>query len=250
MPVDFGWAQELAAFLEVQRKGAPAPDSIESQIQGVFQAGYCRDLGLIRYAQDGDVDEVRKLLRRSTEYTIAVYQFRDMEPHASDVSLTNSRRGLHALELALSGGAIDLAKRLAPMVWDPPDASYLGPGSVVCTAEDQHLAYALRDLLMDRLDDGRKELDAPMHLEAQQEHRASMLRALLNHDRAESERALTASHAFHLDVVDGRNSLNNLDDLLDVPTLAYAALGRARISDLKLPPPDAYLPLELGRLSQ
>ena len=264
VPLDTAWAEELEGFLRGQMKDAPGPDSIEDQAQAVFLAGYCRDLGLLRYAEAARLEEVRQLLRRSTQYTLEVFRMREAgqdEDPPSDLSLTNSRRGLDAMELALASGALDLAKTLAPLIWDPPGASYLGPGSVVCTPEDQHLGYALRDILTGRSEEALGELNAPpsepdpdLDDEAEpdpdHERRAPALRSLLSGDASEATQALAASHAAFLQRVEGRGPLGKLEDLMDVPTVAYAALGRSRYPKVRLPKQDPYLPLELAGLTQ
>lgn len=254
VPVDLAWAEELKVFLHAQLAEAPAPNSIEGQVQGVFLAGYCRDLALVRYAEGGPIDEVRALLRRSSEFHFEVFKLRgidhtapvaDRAAQSDDRSLTNSRRGLQAMEVALACGALDLARALAPWIWDAPDASYLGPGSVVCTPEEQHLAYALRDLLLDRFEEGLREIHALPALPPEQEDRATILTALLKADPPVFAWALGELHTFHLDQVGHPGTLDTLEDLLDIPTLAYAVLGRNRLPDLNPLPSDAFLPLEL-----
>jgi hypothetical protein len=250
VPVDCTWAKELAEFLRAQLKDAPAPQDVEGQIQAALLAGYCRDLGLLRYAEGAGLDDVRRLLRASAECTLAVFRLRDADPDSADLSLTNSRRGLHAMELALSCGASDVAGALAPLIWDPPGASYLGPDSVVCTPEDQRLAYALRDILLHRVEKGGEELHALKPADRGQEIRASLLTALTGGDETRFSQALAESHAFHLkrvemDQIMNGDGLKDLDDLLDVPTLAYLSLGISRMAGLGLPAQDAYLPVEL-----
>ncbi len=67
-----------------------------------------------------------------------------------DYSLTNSKRGLLAMQLTLMCQGLDTARRVAGLVGDPPDAAtYIGEDSVVCTPEDQELAYFLKALLLD-----------------------------------------------------------------------------------------------------
>ena len=67
-------------------------------------------------------------------------------PGAVDHSLTNSREGLKAVYLALASGEGGLADKLASLLWDPPDATWLSASSVICTRNDHHLAYAVKSL--------------------------------------------------------------------------------------------------------
>ena len=69
-------------------------------------------------------------------------------PGESDYSLTNSRTGLRAMYLALMVRQQDLAQRIAELVFDPVDATYIGPNSEVCTPNEQRLAYALKSHLL------------------------------------------------------------------------------------------------------
>src|SRR5262245_14078541 len=50
--------------------------------------------------------------------------------------------------VALVAGDLDLAEQIAGLVGDPPDASYIGPNSEVCTPEEQQLTYTLKALLL------------------------------------------------------------------------------------------------------
>jgi hypothetical protein len=49
--------------------------------------------------------------------------------------------------MAWIAGEFALAEKLADMMWDPPDADYIGPRSEVCTIFQQRLAYAVKHLL-------------------------------------------------------------------------------------------------------
>lgn len=249
VPLDLAWASELGAFLRTQMDGAPAPEDLEGGAQGVLQAGYARDAGLLAYAEGHPLAEVRVLLRRSAEYTLAVFQARvdpDEAGDASGASLTNSRRGREALELALACGAVDLARALAPLVWDPPGAGYLGPGSVVCTAEEQATAYALRDLLLGCPSDALAEVRSVAVVSRSEADRLAVLSALACGDHARFAWALSELHRCHLDRVRHPGRLDDLEDLLDLPALAYAALGRHIFPDPVPLPADAFLPLDLG----
>ena len=257
VPVDAAWARELEDFVRARIAESPGPDALESQPQGIFAAGYWRDLALLRWAAGDSSGDVRAALRRSTEYTLAAFAMRpapeSREPWAADEpldqSLTNSRRGLEAMELALAAGAPDLARALAPLVWDPPGASYLGPTSVVCTPADQRLAYALRDLLLGRAatsESVRALPDDDLPFDETQRARAWCLFALAAGDRHAFTVAHHALHAVHLARVRDAGALRSLDDLLDVPALAGAALACERFGPSAAPRADPYLPVALA----
>lgn len=268
VPVDVAWARDLDAFVNAAIGEVPPPEELEDQAQGALAAGYHRDRGLLRYAEGAPLDEVRAAFRRATEYTLALFRLRaPREPWqpADDVdeSLTNSRRALEALELALACGAHDLATALAPLVWDPPDATYIGPSSVVCTPEEQRLAYALRDLLAndganDGASDGASDVvnmlpDTEWHTSLQRA-RGWALVSVAAHDSHALALAIAALREAHRAAVRARlaeiGTLDRLDLLLDVPSLAYAAFGRAHLGYVPLPDADAYFPRGLARDDQ
>ena len=260
VPVDAAWARDLDAFVRAAIRSVPPPDEIDDQAQAALAAGYHRDLGLLRYADGAPLDDVRALFRRATEYTLALFRLRaPREPWQSadevDESLTNSRRALEALELALAGRAHDLATTLAPLVWDPPDATYIGPTSVVCTPEEQRLAYALRDLLVNaQPSDAIRALPDTAWRYAAQRARGWAMVSIAAHDSSALAVAIEMLREEHSAAVRARlaeiGTLDRLDLLLDVPSLAYAALGRARLGYVPRRDSDAYFPHELVRDDQ
>ncbi len=102
-----------------------------------------------------------------------------------DYSLTNSQSSYVAVCEALIGCDDSTATRIARMIWDPPDASYIGPRSY-CTPNDQHLAYALRELLHGTKASAEAELEKlnlTRSSDARIAHEAVMIRSLLNGSR-------------------------------------------------------------------
>lgn len=257
MPVDVAWACDLDTFVRAAIAGLPAPDDLDDQAQGALAAGYHRDFGLLRFADGAPLGEVRTHFRRATEYMIAV--FRARAPRAAwqradnvDESMTNSWSGLEAMELALSCGAIDLAETLAPLVWDSPDATYVGPTSVVCTLDQQRLAYALRDLLTRQFESAAASaLPDTEWRDPAQRARGWALVSIAARDGNALTMAVEALREEHSAAVRARLDqvprLDRLDLLLDVPSLAYSALGRARLGYVPLPHADPSFPHELAR---
>ena len=100
-----------------------------------------------------------------------------------DYSLTYSQKGYVAVCEALVSGNDTVADNISALIWDPPDASYIGPKSF-CTSNDQHLAYALRQLIHGTAASVELELDqmkaskADVHIG----HQAMMVRALAMND--------------------------------------------------------------------
>ena len=79
-------------------------------------------------------------------------------PEARDFSLGNARSNFRYVAAALVAGEVDLARRIAALAADPPDAKWAGPHSTICTANDQHTAYAVRHLFADERVEALSEL--------------------------------------------------------------------------------------------
>src|SRR5262249_34418341 len=82
---------------------------------------------------------------------------------AKDYSMTNSKNCFHGICYALIGGEYGVVEKLAELMWDPPKASYIGPYSEICTPNDQHLAYAVKELCFDRPAQALKQLKPVMY---------------------------------------------------------------------------------------
>lgn len=61
-----------------------------------------------------------------------------------DYSQTNSKDGYWYTCLGFGIGEEQIARELASLIWDPPDADYIGSQSLICTPNQQALAYAVR----------------------------------------------------------------------------------------------------------
>ncbi|HWS90094.1 MAG TPA: hypothetical protein VN282_24205 [Pyrinomonadaceae bacterium] len=166
-------------------------------------------------------------------------------PGAVDYSLTNSKKGMLAACAALAAGDVQTARAVAALVEDPPGASYLGEGSVVCTFDEQRLAYAFKSLLTGA--EGAAGLELSAAASAAQRHEAEMILALAGGDSRlfleglagllrEHGRDATAPEAFR--VPETYLSLHGLG-------LAACALRAGLIEPGQLPADDVYLPREL-----
>lgn len=165
--VDPAWAEQLAEFCAgAYAEYAAADPASLGQVEHVFAADYALDCALVTYALGADPDDVRAWIKRAVFAFAEVFRLRGTTPafpvtvvdeagtrpaappDATDASLTNSRRGLLAMQVALIAGDSSLVEQIATMVGDPPDATYIGPDSEVCTLEEQGLAYALKGHLL------------------------------------------------------------------------------------------------------
>lgn len=244
--LDHAWAADLSGFLRGQLAGAPDDDEVDDPVRAVLLAGYLRDLGLLGAVSDLLPAEVRDLWRRSVALTTVAFRMRSDADE--DQSLTNSLRGMEAMELGLAAGATDVVCELARWVEDPPGASYLGEDSVVCTTEEQLLAYTTRDLVLGREDPGRwlARIDAPTGAHAL---RTALLAALCRADAADARWLCAEIHREHLQRVTAEPALRHLDDCVDVPALAALVLARHTGLDVVPDHGDPWLPLEVGGLA-
>lgn len=75
-----------------------------------------------------------------------------------DYSETNSRNTCRSVYTALAVGEMGLANEIASQIWDPPNATYLGKGSVVCTDDQQKLSYGLKHYMAGESDEALLQL--------------------------------------------------------------------------------------------
>ncbi|NOX53662.1 MAG: hypothetical protein GXP27_04345, partial [Planctomycetes bacterium] len=74
-------------------------------------------------------------------------------PGTKDFSTTNSRDNFKGVCMALMTGEFTLARQIAALAWDPPDAKYVFANSSTCTWNDQRLAYAMREFFAGNTDE-------------------------------------------------------------------------------------------------
>lgn len=243
--LDRVWASELEDFLRGQLDGAPDPASVDDPVTAVLLAGYLRDRGLLGTVTGMAASEVRDLWRRSVVLTTVAFRLRPGT--GEDQSLANSRRGLEAMELGLAASALDLVAELALMVEDPSGATYVGADSVVCTEEEQRLAYATRDLVLGRGDARTWLRDIPEPT-GDQALRTAFLSALARGDAVDAGWLREEVHREHLQRVASEPVVRRLDDCVDVPSLAGLVLARHRGLPLNARP-DPWLPLDVAGLA-
>jgi hypothetical protein len=125
-----------------------------------------------KYALGEPLEDVRAYLVKAATYMGRVFELRGTQPPfpvtvfttdafgkvvdkrplhpegAVDFSTTNPIKGLRGLYLALIVGNMPLAQHIAELMWDPEDADYIGLASEICTPDEQHLAYAVKHLVL------------------------------------------------------------------------------------------------------
>jgi hypothetical protein len=168
-------ADFIDSKLKTRRLIESEPGRLE-QTRYVSLAATCESIGLYRYALGFNLELVIEDLLEAAKAYLSVFQLRGTEvpfpvtvltldvdkssgdtrviaetplhpSGAQDFSVTNSKKGLIAMFLALVAHDQHLASALSCLVWDPPDATYIGPRSEVCTPSEQHFAYSVRHLL-------------------------------------------------------------------------------------------------------
>jgi len=167
-------------------------------------------------------------------------------PGAKDYSPTNSKDCFEGICMALVAGDYAIAEKLADHMWDPPNATYIGVHSEVCTPNQQHLAYAVRHLLQDRPDEVRKELKRVRcrKKEDQVAIMATMVGGLSEKNEVLFLDGLQELLCWHREQVKHPSNKNEPEMYLCIPGLALCVLAGRRGLKAELPD-DPYLPLEL-----
>jgi hypothetical protein len=249
---------EQMAHLDAQ------PGSV-GQTDYVLAAEYALDCAFTNYALGTASEEVRGWLARAANALAQVFRRRGTAPglvvtnaangtvprrdtsRAPDFSLTNSRRGLLAMYAALANGDHRLAEEIAGLVGDPPDASYIGPNSEVCTPEEQQLAYAVKSLLL-----GKNAVAAFYATNVGRpssilHHQAAAVNALVNRDASTFLSSLDGVLARHASESDAIQNAREPRRLVCLPALGLAAhaLGLDLVTTSSLPVANIYFPGEL-----
>lgn len=180
------------------------------------------------------------------ESTIEFKQLHDNDK--VDYSLTNSQKGYVALCEALIVGEDLIVEKLSTLIWDPPNATYIGPRSF-CTPNDQHLAYAMRELLYGDIASMLSELAAlkTSRQDVNIAFQATMLQALAMNDPSNFIRSIAALLCWHEKEAVSRKNYRNPEFFICTPGLALCKLALQRqictIEDL--PNENVFLPLKL-----
>ena len=264
--VDPAWAAQLAEFCAgaYAEYAATEPASL-GQVDHVFAADYALDCALVTFALSAGPNDVRTWIKRSAFALGEVFRLRGTtpafpvtivngnEPHsvappgAADASLTNSRRGLLAMQVALIAGDRSLIEQIATMVGDPPDATYIGPDSEVCTPEEQRLAYALKAHLLGQHAVAIFHTAGLTAAQPPVRQQAAIIEAIINRDAEPVFALLGELLATHAVAASDPHSYREPRCLINLPALSLAALAiQSGVIDLdRVPVDDPYLPRAL-----
>lgn len=171
-------------------------------------------------------------------------------PGSKDYSLTNSRSGLKAIYMALASGHVLVALRLAQLIWDPPDADYIGEDSKVCTSDEQHLAYAVKHYILGDEAKARKELASIGSNRQETALQVSVLRALLDGHGKQFLVAVREYLKWHEKEAKKKSNRTEADLYLALPALGLSALAlRADLVNVAELPESPHFPPEMLQLT-
>lgn len=164
-----------------------------------------------------------------------------------DFSLGNSRVGLEGMYLALLLNDLELATNIADLVWDPLDADYIGPDSEVCTPNQQHMAYGLRDFLHGKEKNANEALDIVNTSPPDTFYQAQILKALIQSNSTKFLQQLDSLLSWHEKEAKKEENEKVPKYLMSIEGLGLSSL--ACINDVvnidDLPQDNVYLPLTL-----
>lgn len=265
-PVDTTWAAQLAIFCaEAYEEYVASNPSALGQVDHVFAADYALDCAMVTYALGADPNDVRVWIKRAAFALGEVFRLRGTTPafpvavddglerHAVtppgevDASLTNSRRGLLAMQLALVAGDPSLVEQIAAMVGDPPDATYIGPDSEVCTTEEQEFAYAMKAYLLGQIAVAYFHTAGLAGSSSPVREQVVAIEALIDRDEGAFLAVLDELLAAHAEAARDPRHVHEPRCLIAIPALALAALANRSgvIDPSRLPDDDPYLPRAL-----
>lgn len=272
--LDTAWAEQLVQFCTDayadQITQIDAAHGQSGQIEYVFATDYALDAALVSYALGASLADVRVWIARAAVALAEIFRLRGTapifpiesvtegesvpagSPDACDFSLTNSRRGLLAMYLALAADNMSLAEEIAALVGDPPEASYIGSDSKVCTPDEQQLAYALKFLLL-----GQDAVAAFYAVGVGYErlslrHQAAAVKALVGRDPSAFLSALHDLLMTHIANANNKINAHEPHCLMCLPCLGLAALALKRllVEVSELPCDNVYLPHDLLQCGQ
>jgi Immunity protein 49 len=258
------WAAQVAEFCaKAYAEYASSPRATIGQAAYAMAADVALDCGLVTYALGADPADVRIWIARAAHALGEVFRLRGSEAAVpslvvtehgvdqatradTDLSLTNLRRGLLAMYVALVAGDRRLAERIADQLGDASDARSPAEASA---NEEQQLASALRALLLGQdavaFFHARGLADGPPSVAAH----AAALNALIAGDQRAFLDALRRLLEAHTDDANDERNAREPRLLMSLPGLGLSALAvTSGLLELhELPADEIYLPLMVIR---
>ena len=131
------------------------------------------------------------------------------------------------MQLALVAGDPALVKRIAAMIGDPTNATYVGPDSVVCTTEEQGLAYAMKAFLLGQTAVAYFHTAGLAGSSSPVREQAVAIDALINRDLGAFLAVLNEMLAAHVDAARDPHHVHEPRYLIAIPLLALATLANS-----------------------
>ena len=150
-------------------------------------------------------------------------------------------------------GLPGVAQEIIRLIWDPPDANYVGSRSEICTPEQQKLAYAIRDLDTPAYAESRPRLRRIAQcwrvrgFPKQIAYQAGMIQAIGDGDGTAFSNQLDLLLAWHVRMATRDENRFDRDRFICLPALGLGALALARqtIRIEEWPQNSIYLPPDL-----
>lgn len=241
----------------------------QRQLRYNVLGGIRRARGLLAYALGRPIAEVRQEFAAAAVAYLTAFSLREQaQPFpvqfvatgnglsqalpadastSPDYSATNSRVNLLHVYLALAAGDWPLAGSLAALIWDPPGAAYVAERSVLCTPQQQQVAYAVREYFRGIPAAARALLKSPTRTggESEAELEGQLLSAILQSDREWFTAGLVQLLTCHREArTHGKNRSNPLYHMC-LPAVGLCSIAlRERVIDTEAIPLDVFLPPE------
>lgn len=247
-------------FLENEKIGAhKSPQVSYARAYSMYE-----DLACYRYALGFPFPEIRELVHKALTWLERVFELRgttlgplvtnidsegnrSVEPRKPAYEFTNSADGLKGMYLAVIIGGIDRAVPLAQMVYDPPNADYIGTDSDICTLDQQHLAYSVRNLILNDELSIAPQLDLiSPECKSDIAFQSTMIQAILDKQPAIFKNALNDLLNWHRKAAMQKLNRDFPEYFFCRPALALCVIGIEKdlIKKHELPN-NMYLPLDL-----
>ena len=215
-----------------------------------FLAGAYEVMALEAYALGHEIGDVSQMFRDAVEARLRVLQLRGTSQYTSikparksgdppvttvhtDFGTGCSWDAFESACLAHMVGSRGVAEDIARLIWDPPDADYVGRRSEICTPEQQKIAYAIRDLGTTAYADSRSQLKRISELwrvrrfPKQVAYQAGLLHAIGEGNGTEFLKQLSSILAWHEQMAEREDHRFERRRFLCLPGLGLGALALA-----------------------
>jgi hypothetical protein len=244
----------LQAFMDAKTRAEQfLRDGPGSRAQSGFVTVYSNAeyVAFYEFALGYPAEKVRQTFAEAATAALEIFGLRGTmecrvdQPGTRDYSLTNSHDCFKAICMASIATNDALARQLAELMGDPPNADYIGPRSEVCTINQQSLAYAVKHLFQNNSEGVDEELRRISNRKGEQRvaAMARMVRGLAENSDALFNEGLSEVLFFHRKAArrdDGPQRFFSLEGV----GLSTLALRRGLVEKADLPA-DEFLPLEL-----